>query len=79
MPSAPCVALARGGAEDALNSFYRRALAIGGLASLAGLPPDSIPILRPNQLPIGLGIVGAPGADRTLLELAVTIQSYSDA
>jgi amidase len=79
VPSAPCVALARGGAEDTLNSFYQRALAIGGLASLAGLPQVSIPVLTPDCLPIGLGIVGAPGADLTLLELAVTIQSYSDA
>lgn len=73
VPSAPCVALKRGLPDDALGSFYHRALAIGGLASLAGLPQVSIPVMLPNSLPVGLGIIGAAGADRTLLELAEKI------
>jgi amidase len=74
VPSAPCVALARGLPEESLNSFYQRALAIGGLASLAGLPQISIPISAPDRLPVGLGIIGPPGADHTLLGLAATIE-----
>jgi amidase len=75
VPSAPCVALARGLPNDALGSFYERALAIGGLASLAGLPQVNIPIDAPTGLPVGLGIIGPPGADRTLLAFAARIEA----
>jgi amidase len=75
LPSAPTVALARGASESVINSFYQRALAIGGLASLAGLPQISIPIPVSDVGPIGLGIVGPPGADRTLLALAASIEA----
>jgi Asp-tRNA(Asn)/Glu-tRNA(Gln) amidotransferase A subunit family amidase len=39
------------------------------LASLAGLPALSIPTARVGTLPAGLCLVGAPGADRSLLAL----------
>lgn len=75
LPSAPSVALARDASESAISSFYGRALAIGGLASLAGLPQISIPIPAPDLAPVGLGIVGPPGADQTLLGLATLIEA----
>jgi amidase len=75
LPSAPSVALARGASEGVIGSFYQRALAVGGLASLAGLPQISIPIPAPDHAPIGLGIVGPPGADQTLLGLAALIET----
>jgi amidase len=73
VPSTPCFALARGLPDEALGSFYRRALAIGGLASLAGLPQLNIPIMLPTGLPVGLGIIGQSGADRALLQFAAKI------
>jgi amidase len=75
VPSAPCVAFVRDPPQEALNSFYQRALAIGGLASLAGLPQVSIPVFASDHLPVGLGIIGPPGADRTLLKLASFIEN----
>ena len=39
------------------------------LASLAGLPAVAVPALRVGGLPMALSVVGAPGADRALLEL----------
>jgi amidase len=75
VPSAPCVALARGSPSDALGSFYERALAIGGLASLAGLPQVNVPIVAPTDLPVGLGIIGPAGADRALLAFAAKIET----
>jgi amidase len=70
VPSAPCVALQRGlGAAD-ITSFYRAALATGAVASLAGLPQVSIPVLRQGGLPCGLGVVAAQGRDRALLGFA---------
>jgi amidase len=74
VPSAPCVALSHGAPDETINAFYQRALAIGGLASLAGMPQVNVPILLPGQLPIGLGIIAPPGADHMLLGLASLIE-----
>src|SRR6202035_4161154 len=49
VPSAPCRPLARGLPAATIGPFYQRALAIGGLASLAGLPQVSIPIVMPGR------------------------------
>ena len=73
LPSAPCEPLERGQPGEMIGLFYQRALAIGGLISLAGLPQISIPIQSSSGLPIGLGIVGAAGTDRALLDLAVLL------
>ena len=69
-PSAPCVALKRGLAGADIAAFYRAALATAAVASLAGLPQVSIPILRAGELPIGLGAIAARGRDRALLAFA---------
>jgi amidase len=70
LPSAPCFALERGLEPAKLSEFYARALAIGGVASLCGLPQISIPIEFEAGLYAGLGLIGAPGADNGLLEFA---------
>ena len=40
------------------------------VASLAGAPSVSLPLARADQLPVGVGLVAAPGADRALLAAA---------
>jgi amidase len=70
VPSAPCVALQRGLAAADIAAFYRAALATGAVASLAGLPQVSIPVLRKDRLPSGLGAIAAQGRDRALLAFA---------
>lgn len=70
VPSAPCVALQRGLAAADIVAFYRAALATGAVASLAGLPQVSIPVLRKDRLPGGLGVIAAQGRDRALLAFA---------
>jgi len=70
VPSAPCFALRRGLAAADVATFYRAALATSAVASLAGLPQISIPIVRKGGLPTGLGIIAARGRDRALLEFA---------
>jgi amidase len=42
VPSAPCAPLPRGLPGDVIDAFYAWALAIGGVASLAGLPQISV-------------------------------------
>ncbi|MFG2195755.1 amidase [Streptomyces sp. NPDC048639] len=42
------------------------------LASLAGLPCVTLPLMRVGGLPVGLCAIGAPGSDRALLRLALS-------
>jgi amidase len=70
VPSAPSVALPRELGSAHIAAFYDAALAIGSIASLAGLPQVSIPILRAGELPIGLGLIAAQGSDHSLLAFA---------
>jgi amidase len=74
VPSAPCAPLPRGLSGDEIDAFYARALAIGGMASLAGLPQLSVPVLMSHGLPAGLGVIAATGADHMLLALAAAIK-----
>jgi len=74
VPSAPSVALSRGLSSTTIAAFYRAALAIGAVASLAGLPQISIPIVHAGELPIGLGAIAAKGSDRALLAFASSRQ-----
>lgn len=75
LPSAPCVALPRELTGVDMAAFYRAALATGAVASLAGLPQISIPIVRKGELPIGLGAIAAWGRDRALLAFARSHQT----
>jgi amidase len=77
LPSAPCEPLARGQTGETIGLFYQRALAICGLASLAGLPQISIPLQSSSGLPVGLGIVSAAETDRALLDLAARLNCLS--
>jgi amidase len=70
LPSAPRLALKRGSGPSELSDFYARALAIGGVASLCGLPQISIPVELKAGLNPSLGFAGAPGSDKGLLEFA---------
>ena len=44
------------------------------LASLTGAPAISVPALRVNNLPVGLQLVGRPGADWELLAVAEAVE-----
>ncbi len=49
------------------------------LASLAGCPAISLPMGAVNGMPIGLQLIGAPGSDLRLLELAEVCSARLDA
>ena len=55
---------------DTLGEFYRRALTLTSIAGHAGLPQVTIPALHVEGCPVGLSLIGPPGADRALLALA---------
>jgi amidase len=55
--------------ED-MNAYRAATLRLTCLASIAGLPAVVLPMLTVRGLPTGLCAVGAPGADRALLDFA---------
>ena len=51
---------------------WRRALiSLTCMAGLAGLPQVALPAGSVEGRPVGLGLIGPPGSDEALLELAV--------
>ena len=70
VPTAPCVALPRDAADEVVGDFYRRALALTSIAGHAGAPQVSLPVALEQGRPLGVSLVGAPGCDRALLDLA---------
>jgi amidase len=74
-PSAPGAAPLRGLPDDTVDEVTGRALTLGALASLAGLPQVSLPLAEVDGCPLGVSLVARRGADRALLAAAVTIQA----
>jgi amidase len=70
IPTAPCAALKRGADGPLIAEFYRRALTLTSIAGHSGTPQISLPVGLDQGCPIGLSIVGAPGTDLALLDLA---------
>ena len=54
--------------ED-LSHFVRPSMSMLSIAVLGGLPQLSLPLALVGGLPVGVSLVGAPGADERLLEL----------
>ena len=73
VPSAPCVALPRDATDEAVSDFYRSALALTSIAGHAGAPQVSLPVALEQGRPLGVSLVGAPGCDRALLDLAARL------
>ena len=73
VPTAPCVALPRDATGKVVGNFYRRALALTSIAGHAGSPQVSLPIAREQDRPLGVSLIGAPGCDRALLDLATRL------
>jgi amidase len=72
-PTAPGPAPLRTATGDALEAFRARALALLCPAGHCGLPQVSIPAGTVDGAPIGLSLIGLPGEDGFLLDLACRI------
>jgi amidase len=70
VPAAPDVAPRRGGDQDAIWRIVKKNARINAVAALAGLPQMSLPLADVDGLPIGLGLIAAPGGDEMLLGIA---------
>jgi amidase len=79
LPTAPCIAPKVDASSQELDHFRARAMALTCIAGLAGLPQISIPAATVDGCPAGLSFMGWPGADETLLDLAVRLAPYCGA
>lgn len=70
MPAAPGPALRAG--EDAVRSNAVRAkiIRMSGIAPLAKVPQMSLPLAKVDGFPVALSLLGAPGNDEVLLQMA---------
>jgi amidase len=46
------------------------------MAGLAGLPQMTLPVGTVTDCPVGLSLIGWPGGDEVLLDLAVSLARY---
>ena len=75
VPTTPGAAPRRDTDGAAIDAFYHRALAITSIASHSGAPQISLPLCRDQGCPIGVSIIGAPGCDLALLDLAAQLMA----
>jgi amidase len=73
VPSASGPAPAPGMDPDAYGLVRLHTLCLTALAGLAGAPVVALPLAQVRGLPLGLAVMGAPGHDRPLLDLAARI------
>lgn len=70
VPAGPDVAPPVGGNQDAIWDIVQRNARFNSVSPLAGLPQMSLPLAKHDGLPIGLGLIAAPGGDEMLLTIA---------
>lgn len=81
VPTAPGPALLRSAGQAERAAFYTASLSINAIAGHAGLPQVTFPVTLHDRapdgtgpaLPIGLSLIGPPGSDLALLELAAAL------
>lgn len=73
LPAAPGAAVETGLSGAELIAMRGRIIRLSGIAPLAGVPQISLPLARIGRLPIALSVMGAPGSDERLLDLAQTL------
>ncbi len=73
LPTAPSIAPLLAATSEALVLFRVRTMRLTCIAGLAGLPQINIPAGTVSGCPAGLSLIGWPGADEILLDLACQI------
>jgi len=76
MPTAPALAPLLTSSPAELDVYRMRIMSFTCIAGLGGLPQISIPAGSADGVPIGVSLIGWPGADETLLELAVLLSLF---
>ena len=73
LPTAPSIAPLLAASAAELDSFRSRTMALTCMAGLGGLPQVSLPAALVDGCPVGLSLLGAPGADEALLDFAAAL------
>lgn len=74
LPSAPGPAFVNDGLDAAAFQELRSGiLRLTCIAGLAGLPQVSVPVAQVDGAPVGLGLIGPPGSDEALLDVAARL------
>jgi amidase len=73
LPTAADCAPERGSEPAARTAFSRPTLCLLSVAGVAGLPQITLPVAAADGCPVGLSLVGPPGSDESLLQLAVDL------
>jgi Asp-tRNA(Asn)/Glu-tRNA(Gln) amidotransferase A subunit family amidase len=71
IPSAPGTATPLDATPDELAAIRPATLRLTCVAAIGGVPALSLPLAEVDRRPLGVCLIGAPGSDRSLLELAV--------
>jgi amidase len=61
------------GVQSDLASFLRPTLCLMSIAGVAGLPQVTLPLADAEGCPVGLSLIGPPGSDEELIDLAAKI------
>ncbi len=76
LPTAPCIAPRLDHTPAELEHFRVRVMRLTCTAGLAGLPQVTLPIGTVDGCPVGLSLIGWPGGDEALLDLACALARH---
>jgi amidase len=76
LPTAPSIAPLINISGKEAESFRVRVMRLTCMAGLAGLPQMTLPVGTVAGCPVGLSLIGWPGGDEVLLDLAVSLARY---
>ena len=76
MPTAPAVGPLLTASASEFDSFRTRVMSYTCISGHGGLPQVTMPAGTIDGVPIGVSLLGWPGADETLLDLAVTLSRF---
>ena len=74
LPTTRDVAPLRSLSEEELTTQRVKLIELGCVASITGMPQITLPVAMVDGVPFGLSIMGSPGSDRALLDLACELQ-----
>jgi amidase len=70
IPTTPTLAPLKTASAAEIGAFYARTLPFTSIASHCGTPQVTIPLCEAGGVPVGLSLIGPPGADLALLSFA---------